>query len=150
MKNLFFKQKPVEGLFLEGKNFIFYDYSRSSGNEQKIRHNIHHEIYHMLGSRHPFWKEHSTDWQVLNRPGFAYNPEEYNPHGQNPINSMAPPEPGFITNYAMASAEEDRAEMYASLMLPEERRLLEQWALKDKILFRKVELMKEFLKIFFK
>jgi hypothetical protein len=142
---LFYKQKPADGLFSEGTNYIFYDYSRRSDNTQKIRHYIHHELYHLIGSKHPFWKEHGPAWQALNRSGFSYN-KKSNPHERNPINFYAPPEPGFITDYAMASAEEDRAEVFACMMIPEERSLMDRWAQKDKILFKKSEMINEFLK----
>jgi hypothetical protein len=145
VQKLFYKQKPTDGVFLESTNSIFYDYARDWDNAQKIRHNIHHELFHMIGSKHPFWKEHGPAWEKLNRIGFFYN-QIYNRHERNPINFYAPSEPGFITDYAMASAEEDRAEVFACMMIPEELSLMEQWAQKDKILFKKVEMMKEFLK----
>lgn len=145
VRKFFYKQKPVDGVFSESANYIFYDYSRGSDNTQKIRHNIHHELYHMIGSKHPFWKEHRPAWEALNRAGFTYN-QKNNPHERNRINFFAPPEPGFITDYAMSSAEEDRADVFACMMLPRELRLMEQWAQKDKILFKKMEMMKEFLK----
>jgi hypothetical protein len=145
VQKLFYKQKPVDGLFSGGSNYIFYDYRRSGDNTQKVRHNIHHELYHLIGSKHPFWKEHGPEWEALNRTGFSYNPQ-YSPHERNPLNFYAPPEPGFVTDYAMASAEEDRAEVFACMMLPKQLRLIEQWAQKDRILFRKIRLMEEFLK----
>ena len=145
VQKLFHKQKPVDGAFSESTNYIFYDYLRDSDNTQKIRHNIHHELYHMIGSKHPFWKEHGLALEALNRIGFSYN-QKYSPHERNPINFYAPPELGFITDYAMTSAEEDRAEVFACMMRPEELILIEQWAQKDKILFKKVKMMKEFLK----
>jgi len=144
VQKLFYKQKPVDGFFSKSTNYIFYDYLRSSSNTQKTRHKIHHEIYHLVGSKHPFWKEHGPAWEALNRTGFSYN-QKYNLHERNPINFFAPPEPGFVTDYAMSSAEEDRAEVFACMMLPVELKLMEQWAQKDKILFKKVEVMREFL-----
>jgi hypothetical protein len=144
VRKLFYKRKPADGMFLEGAHFIFYDYSRHSENTRQIRHYIHHELFHMIGSRHPFWKERGPAWEALNRSGFLYN-KKYNPQERNPINFYAPPEPGFITDYAMTSAEEDRAEVFACMMIPEELALLEEWAQKDKILFKKEEMMKEFL-----
>lgn len=145
VQKLFYKQKPVDGVFSENTSYIFYDYRRGGDNTQRIRHNIHHELYHMIGSKHPFWKGHGPAWEALNRIGFSYS-RKYNPHERNPINFYAPSEPGFITDYAMASAQEDRAEVFACMMIPEQSKLMEQWAQKDKILFKKVEMMKEFLK----
>jgi hypothetical protein len=145
VQRLFYKQNPVDGLFSLGTNFIFYDYSRRSNNTPMVRHYIHHELYHMIGSKHPFWKEHNTEWEALNRIGFAYN-QKYSPPGRNPINFYAPSEPGFTTDYAMTSAEEDKAEVFACIMIPEELKLMEQWAKKDKILFKKIEMMREFLR----
>lgn len=141
---LFYNKKPVDGLFSQSTNYIFYDYFRGNSNTQKVRHNIHHEIYHMIGSKHPFWKEHDAAWKALNHAGFSYN-EKYSPHEPNPINFYAPPEPGFITDYAMSSPEEDRAEVFACMMVPEELRVMNKWAQKDDSLFKKVEMMKQFL-----
>jgi hypothetical protein len=145
VRRLFYKKKPVEGVFSAGANYIFYDYSRRGDNTQKIRHYIHHELYHAIGSKHPFWRERGPAWEALNRKEFSYS-QKYDPHKRNPINYYAPPELGFITDYAMASAEEDRAEVFACMMIPEQFSLMEQWAQKDRILFDKVEMMKEFLK----
>ena len=145
VQKLFYKQQPVDGIFSQGTNFIIYDYSRESENTQKIRHRIHHELYHMIGSRRLFWKTLNPTWESYNRPGFIYD-IKYNPHGTNPKNIFAPAEPGFITHYAMASAEEDRAETFAGLMISQERRLLEQWAKNDEILFHKMKVMKQFIK----
>jgi len=145
VQKLFYKQKPADGVFAEGTNYIFYDYSRRSDNTPKIRHNIHHEFYHLIGSKHPYWKKYGPAWEALNRADFSYN-KKYNSYERNPINFYAPPEPGFITDYAMVSAEEDRAEVFACMMIPEELTLMEQWAQKDRILFKKMEMMKEFLK----
>jgi hypothetical protein len=145
VQKLFYKQKPVDGAFSGRANYIFYDYARCSGNTQMIRHYIHHELYHMIGSRHPFWKERGPAWEAHNRHGFSYN-QKYDAHERNPINFSAPPEPGFITDYAMASPEEDRAEVFACMMIPEELSLMEEWAQKDRILFKKMEMMREFLK----
>lgn len=146
VQRLFMNRKPIEGVFSTSTHYIFFDYSRSNHNAQKIRHNIQHELFHMIGSRHPFWTQYGRMWESVNRPGFLYNAKDYDLHGSNPINPLAPPEPGFITAYSMASPEEDRAEMYACMMLPEERALLEQWAQKDVILNKKLEMMRLFLK----
>lgn len=145
VQKLFYEQKPVDGLFSAGPNYIFYDYSRRHDNTQKIRHSIHHELYHMIGSKHPFWKERGAQWETLNRSGFSYG-RKMKPRERNPVNFYAPDEPGFITDYAMVSAEEDRAEMFACMMIPEEFRIMKQWAQKDEILFKKSEMINEFLK----
>lgn len=148
VQNLFYQQKPVDGIFSAGKNYIFYDTTRHSGNPQMIRHYIHHELYHMIASRHPFWKKHGPIWEALNRRGFSYH-QKNTSHERNPINFSAPLEPGFITDYAMVSSEEDRAEVFACMMISQELGLMEEWAQKDRILFNKVEMMKEFLKRLF-
>jgi hypothetical protein len=149
VKGLFYEKKPTEGIFSLNTNFIFYDYARSSGNTHKIRHSIHHELYHVIGSKHPFWNEHGVQWETLNSSEFSYGVKR-GKRASNPVNIYAPSELGFVTEYAMVSAEEDRAEVFAYMMRPDELRLVEQWAQKDTILFKKVTMMKEFLKVAFK
>ena len=144
VKKFFYEELPIDGFFSLSTNYIFYDYLRGSNNTQKTRHKIHHEIYHLIGSKHSFWKEHGPEWNALNRAGFSYDPK-YHPQERNPVNFYAPSELGFVTDYAMWSAEEDRAEVFACMMIPQEFRLLKQWAQKDNILFEKLKMMKEFL-----
>jgi hypothetical protein len=150
VQKLFINDRPVEGAFSTATQYIFYDYSRSHQNKQKMRHNIHHELFHMIGSKHSFWAQYGRMWLAVNRPGFVYNPKDYNMHAPNPLNNLATAEPGFITAYAMASPEEDRAETFACFMIPEERALMQQWAQKDVILQKKLGMMTEFVKEIFR
>ena len=54
------------------------------------------------------------------------------------------PRPGFINLYAQSALEEDMAEVFAALRVPQERKLVERWAREDEVLRKKIEYLEAF------
>lgn len=143
---LFAGQKSSQGLYSPQVRVMFFDISRFSKNKAQQRHSIHHEIFHMMfqqkGQGFPLLSDET--WGSFNSPEFSYGKQTKALSEVNPYNRHAPNQPGFATYYAMESIQEDQAEVFACLMLEQHRRLIEEWILKDPLLAKKVQAIKEF------
>lgn len=143
VKRLFFEERPVEGLYEDSQDLMLFDFLRSQGNPRKQRHNIHHEFYHMIAVGHPALSD--IPWEELNTAHFQYGKQAAQSRPEKESNHFAPSQPGFISEYALSSAEEDKAEVYACLFIESQRNLMYRWMQKDEILSRKVAAMKRFI-----
>lgn len=146
VKKLFHQENDAEGLYDYRKKVVFFDFATQRGGSQVARHNIHHEIFHILDTNTFSWKD--EDWEDLNDPDFKYiktGKVFIDREKKNEVNYFAPQRKGFVTYYAMTSAYEDRAEVYACLFIKSQSRLIHQWAKKDPILAKKIEYIMRFL-----
>lgn len=143
---LFAGQEPAQGLYSPQVRVMFFDISRFGKNKAQQRHSIHHEIFHMMFQQkgEGFTLLSDETWGSFNSPEFSYGKQTKSLSTVNPYNRHAPNQPGFVTYYAMESIQEDQAEVFACLMLEQHRRLIEEWMLKDPLLAKKVQAMKEF------
>lgn len=120
---------------------LVFDVSEPLPREDFIRYVAHHELFHLIDFVHFADAASQRAWIRLNPPGFVYLRVAQSCGGTH-----MPAERGFVTQYAMAEAGEDRADTFASLLVtPYYRRLLEQMD-KDSILQAKVKLMKQQLR----
>jgi hypothetical protein len=109
------------------------------------KHIIHHEFYHMVEQEfngNAYYKDPA--WSTLNAPGFQYGTGGKNARGSS-MYPLTHPEAGFINLYSASGLEEDKAELYASLFIPEEASRVDGWAKDDFILRKKVGFLKAFL-----
>ncbi len=143
VRALFFKGKSAQGLYNHGARVMFFDISRFRRNKAQQRHSIHHEIFHMMMEKkgYPLFHE---QWAALNSAGFSYGKQSKPLRELNPHNTTAPNQLGFVTYYAMESAAEDQAEVFACLMQAKHRKIIEGWALKDEAMAKKVQMIKDF------
>lgn len=128
------------------KEILYLDVFRGEKVELYQRHVVHHEFYHLLEEEvynNVYYKD--PDWAALNPTGFSYGSGGANAQ-TGPQYDLVHPKPGFINRYAMSGLEEDKAEIFAALMVPQETRLIESWSRQDPYLRRKIETMKAFLK----
>ena len=144
VKKLFFQEKPTEGLFNYSRQVIFFDYARSYGQAISQRHNIHHEFYHMIEVGHEGWKDPA--WEEFNASDFFYGKNLTESTNDRTVGLFAPAQPGFVTDYATTSAEEDKAEVYACLFIESQRKILSRWIKTDLILQHKVTYMKDYIR----
>jgi hypothetical protein len=148
VKKLFVKEKPAEGLFSYQNKVIFFDFLRNDQNALAQRHSIHHEFYHMMDVMQPGWRD--PVWDTFNEPGFSYGPaavknrEAKRGRGYKVFREQK----GFITPYSMTSAEEDKAEIYASLMIESQNAILQRWMQDDAILNKKTRYIQNRIKEF--
>src|SRR5690606_19670716 len=80
-----------------------------------LRRLIHHESFHFVDLADDGTVQRDPTWEALNPPGFVYG------HGGRSMRDPAASEPdpaltGFVTRYAQAALEEDKAEVFAFMM----------------------------------
>jgi|GEM_PF-5069364 hypothetical protein len=90
---------------------------------------IHHELFHII-DRWGYFRD--REWEIGSR---YYTKDEL----RGPWNALSPV-PGFIDNYSRSNPGEDKAQVYANLII--RYRSLAALAAKDPVLARKVALMK--------
>jgi len=152
VKKLFYQNKPAQGVYRTPEGYMFFDIYRDYQNTLTQRHNIHHEIFHMIdASLRRRRQDASVDaygWKGLNAADFQYQKEGVWHQDRSKVDFYGPPQKGFATPYSLTSIEEDMAEVYACLFVKSQQRLIETWAKKDEILQNKIEKMKEILREF--
>lgn len=108
------------GLTLSGSGVILLDVGHNQAWPAAIyRHSFHHEMSHVLDDALGRVSGREARWSRLNPSGFAYGGEEVvkalEVLGENP--AARPELPGFLSYYAMVGAREDRAEIFAAMMI---------------------------------
>ena len=106
---------------------------------------FHHEFYHMLDGPRSARVLNEAAWREVNPAEFSYGRgggTAYTSLGD--FFSIRSPTDGFITAYAMTAIEEDRAEVFSTLILmPKEVQAL---ASQDRRLQLKIDLLKQHLR----
>ncbi len=140
VKKLFYKKRPVEGFFDDYTQLIFLDFLRSNDNPIAQRHNIHHEIFHAISVR-----AREAGLSALDESVWTTDQNNARNRSQQPMNFFDPPHRGFMTDYAMSSREEDKAEMYACFFVPSQNKIMQRWIQKDDSLRKKEIYIKSFV-----
>ncbi len=145
VKNLFYKELPAQGLYNDSTKTLYFNFSDTRGGRLALRHNVHHEIYHVIHSH--FDINPDDTWHNLNIPDFKYTHRgrHHQVVATQSENYFSPDIPGFVTDYAMTSAEEDQAEVFACLFIQSQSRLMHKWAVKDEVLANKIRFIKQAL-----
>ena len=107
-------------------------------NEEHFERVLHHEIFHMIDETHKeifLYKE----WENLNSQEFEY--AECSTCSNRLGLSLLKENKGFVTEYSMSTPSEDMAEVFSFLMI--NKKMIENRALKDPILNKKILLIKE-------
>jgi hypothetical protein len=106
---------------------------------------IHREFYRLIDNAS---RDGSGDagWVALNPPGTLYGSGKVYPPGDNPGSVISHPTAGFLNVNSLSSVEEDKAEIFANLMVNDlkTRLLLRQ----DDVLVAKIQLLKQSLQQF--
>ena len=126
-------------------NVLHLDVLQGNWNEIYQRTVIHHELFHVVDWRDDGKLYEDRDWKKLNPSKFRYGKGGKNARGpdQWPLDSSLK---GFLNKYSMSGVEEDKAEIYANLMVrPGEVR---RRARKDSVLAKKITAMKRLLYAF--
>jgi hypothetical protein len=129
------------------RKILYLDFIRGAYNPTYQRHVIHHEFYHMFEpalNGNGTWQD--PQWAALNSPGFEYGSGGASMQGNSGSGVLNHPLPGFIDLYSTSGLEEDKAEIYASLFIPEEYKKVMEWAAMDPILANKIAYMKNTLR----
>ncbi len=148
LKNLVFvKEITNDGLKVgavpDYKNhLVFYDPFLGQHDDMYKQHVVHHEFFH-LADHEMQAGVYKTDpyWASLNRPDFRYGDGGRTARTSDQF-GVTNREAGFVNRYSTSALEEDRAEIFASMWIPTEARLLEQRARSDAILHGKIQRMR--------
>lgn len=106
---------------------------------------VHHEVFHFVDFADDGLVVVDPDWEKLNPPDFRY---EGGGRAVRDPEASAPTGPeGFVTRYATASLEEDKAEIFSWLM--NDRALLAARARGDGVLAAKVARIDGIIRAFF-
>jgi len=144
VKNLAYAGQPRAALPDPYRGVLYLDATCAADNPQYERHVIHHEYFHYVqGARHGTPYADDPAWRGFNPPDFRYGNGGATTRDPS-VTPLTHPAPGFINLYAQSALEEDMAEVFASMRVPEERRLVEGWARDDEHLRRKVEYLEKF------
>ncbi len=146
VKKLFYKDKPAEGFYDWRNNMVIWDFLRSRHSELAQRHNIHHELFHLIEYAAlgylPDWQD--ITWAQLNDPAFQYGRKNiWDPRDRQSF--LEPEVQGFLTPYSMTAIEEDKAEVFACLMMDTQSKIVYRWIKDDPILDAKVRFIKDFM-----
>lgn len=109
---------------------------------------VHHEIYHVMELTFNGLRHYRKDpaWVALNEDGFKYSKRKFRyGAGVSDPNKFYYPAEGFISQYAMTSPMEEKAEVYSTLFVESLNRCAYRWMEEDEVLRNKVGYMKEFL-----
>lgn len=100
---------------------------------------IHHEFFHMLDFRMGKLKT-DPEWIALNSKEFKYGSGGKNMRTSG-VGNLTTDIPGFLTPYGTSALEEDKAELYAHLIVS--TKFVADQAAKDRILSAKIALLKK-------
>ncbi len=107
---------------------------------------IHHEFFHIIDSKENHTYTDSS-WSALNEPDFKYGSGWQSAKKTATMFMLNYALVGFLNRYSMSAVEEDKAEMFANMMV-DYRRVKERIELDDPILEAKFLRIKEFLRKF--
>ena len=122
---------------------LYLDVSRGRHDEGYVRKVIHHEFFHIVDLKDDGRLYEDERWAKLNPPGFKYGPGGAKLQDDPTVTVTGRDEPGFLNRYATAGVEEDKAEVFAHMMV--EPAALATRIKTDKYMRAKVERMRELL-----
>ncbi|MDB4614432.1 putative zinc-binding metallopeptidase [bacterium] len=122
---------------------LYYDFQMKSQDHYQYR-VIHHEYYHMIEEQHhgdAYFKDPA--WAALNEPGFKYG-KGGAANRSTALSKYTFPQQGFINAYAMSGLEEDKAEIWSIMFVPQIWNKIKQRVGRDRIIRKKVAYMQKF------
>ena len=124
-------------------NVLYFDVTRGRQSDLYVRKVIHHEFFHVIDLRDDGKLYVDERWSNLNPPNFKYGPGGAKLQNDPTVTTTGQDEPGFLNRYATAGVEEDKAEVFAHMMV--EPNLVAERSRKDKYVYAKLERMTELL-----
>lgn len=117
---------------------MFYDTTLGAKSPDYQRSVIHHEFFHFIDELQGHMRK-DPEWAALNPEGFTYGEggEKMRTSG---VGALTDKLPGFITLYSTSAIEEDKAELYAHLLV--NQKFVEGRARADSVIAAKVNLLK--------
>ncbi|HRK20830.1 MAG TPA: hypothetical protein PLX06_03435 [Fimbriimonadaceae bacterium] len=123
---------------------MFYDAELGNYRPDYQRVVIHHELFHMIDQRMGVMRR-DPEWAALNGPEFKYGDGGHNVRNLG-AGELTDKLPGLLTPYAGSAVEEDKAELFAHLLV--NPAFVTERAKLDPVLAKKIELLKRRLATF--
>jgi hypothetical protein len=124
---------------------LYFDVDYGKHDKVYMRKVIHHEFFHIIDYKNgTLYKDER--WARLAPKGFKYGTGGKNAQ-DDPFGSLLKNDlPGVLTKYSMSGVEEDKAEVFANMVVS--YGLVEERMKKDAVIKAKAEHMTDFLKTF--
>lgn len=122
---------------------LYLDVVRGLHSRPYMRKVIHHEFFHIVDLRDDGQLYADDDWRALNPPDFRYGTGGRNAQELRSTSVLTDQYPGFLNHYSTTAVEEDKAEVFANLMV--DPVYVRNRATEDPVLRAKVERMKQIL-----
>jgi hypothetical protein len=122
---------------------LYLDVACGASNKPYMRKVIHHEFYHVIDLRDDGHLYKDERWAGLNPADFKYGTGGKNAQGVSDTSTLTDKYPGFLNHYSTTGVEEDKAEVFANLVV--DAAYVAERAKKDRVLTAKVERMKELM-----
>lgn len=120
---------------------LYFDVALGRHSEAYQRKTIHHEFFHMVDHSDDGIIKRDEEWQALNPEGFRYGSGGQMYQHDRQAGVASADVPGFLNRYATSGVEEDKAEVFASMMIDYKAVLVQSE--QDSVLAKKVVMMKE-------
>ncbi|MGZ8844818.1 MAG: putative zinc-binding metallopeptidase, partial [Pyrinomonadaceae bacterium] len=125
---------------------LYLDPSRGSYSPTYMRKVMHHEFFHIIDYLDDGELYQDERWSSLNPPGFKYGTGGINAQSLSSSSLTTDQFPGFLNYYSTTGVEEDKAELFAFLIV--DPRYIEQRIKSDAVVRAKVKFMMELLHTF--
>lgn len=122
---------------------LYLDVASGTHSIPYLRKVIHHEFFHIIDFRDDGLLYADERWAALNPAGFQYGNGGRAVQDLPKTSLLTDQFPGFLNHYSTTGVEEDKAEVFANLIV--DREYVEDRARNDRVLGAKVERMKELL-----
>jgi len=122
---------------------LHLDIAQNDSEADYPAHVLHHELFHFIDLKDDGKLYTDDRWAAINPAGFRYKGGGARVRWQS---RTLKPTPGFVSFYAMASVEEDKAETFAYMMVQYKRTILR--SNEDPVLKKKIIAIEELLKQF--
>ena len=125
---------------------LYLDVCRAAEKTTYLRKVLHHEFYHLIDYRDDGLVYQDERWATLNSAPFRYGDGGRNAQNKSDTSTLTKAFPGFLNHYSTTGVEEDKAEVFANLIVsrPEVDARLRD----DPVFARKVALMKSMMVTF--
>lgn len=124
-------------------NTLYLDVSRGTHSRTYLRKVIHHELFHIIDFRDDGSVYRDERWASLNPADFRYGDGGRLAQDLAETSVLTTKYPGFLNHYSTTGVEEDKAEVFANLIVDHHH--VEDRAARDAVLHAKVERMKAML-----
>ncbi len=125
---------------------LYLDVKRGDYNRQYQRKVIHHEFFHLIDYKDDGNVYSDSAWAALNPSSFQYGTGGRNAQDDASTSVLTDRFPGFLNHYSTTGIEEDKAEMFANLMVVPKH--VETRASADPVIKSKRDAMKSLLQKF--